>query len=1528
MRKKLLSVLLTLVMMASAFGSFSVVASAENYVAQVIDSNGNATDYSTFEEAWKYAVNYGKTFKLLSNWMVSGGNFGATESNAIHKSLFFNGGALSVPPSYSVTIDLNGHKICRDKGVNNMTDDGSVIRLFDKATLTINDTSENQDGAIERGSSNYGGGIYAPSNNTVIMNGGRIHLCNGYYGGGVYLDSSSKFIMNGGRIEHNTGYYGGGVYAEDDAVFETHGGAISENRATADGGGIYLWSAQASLDNCSVSDNRAKNGGAIYSDYNAFKDYSYIVIKNSKILNNTADNYYGGIYHCAAGFSVLGNTRIAGNRNEGYYGGGVYLKKTCMYLSGNVQVYGNYSNGHPCDVNFGKCMDEAFRLEGRMGNDAMIGVYTTNGTTPVYWCRSYHLCANCTGTDNNMKLLADCLFSNLGNNGFVYREKIDSHYQDSTWHDTWVTSGGTAAKYDIKVTQVCYKGVLLSPSEYSSDYNPNSRTITLNVPDYVTDTYLLQVKANVKDSNDTWGSGHDITFEYGFDISERQALIINPANKSPNYKVTVEGGTVDGKESATKKYLEPFSIAPTVPEGKVFSHWEMEGDNADDIPGFEKYAKSPAGMEMPKHNVTFKAVFAEEVSRVDITLPQPKGGDKLELYPTATVYYKTADGSVKGTETVNVKWRKRNADEDIKKFDYNTSYHAWLSFSDSRPDYDFGFADAEKFKLYVNDEELTGRYSDKFYTYSSRLETGGSVAGTAPDSFAVRQRIMYVNYTNKTAKAKVTSVENPTIEIPSDTSVEELNNLLPNSVQIAYESIDGGKTASAPVSWDTASLAGTVQDYAEIKGTVTIPETLEATEEQKKTTITVRVETDKDRLNAPLAKKEDGTTIVNGAEIGLDEKITLSAEDGATIWYKIDDGAYTQYNSENGIVPKGEAGKITDHTITAYCTKNGFLQSPFLTLNIKVDNQSVHTVKIVDKNGTIYGYASGAGEYKIGENVTIEATENDPEKFVSSWSAEGITLSESDKTASEFTFTMPAKDVTITAESFRYYVSKLYLSSITPIADNPLPQTLEIIYAEDINGNVIENVPLKIELMEWYEKDAKTPITDKDYRPELGKTYTAVLQIKPNDEKVREVCDDFKVFVDDKEYSPYPFLLVSHTYLFDWDFTAVYDEVKSVNLGDSITAYTGNYVDFPEKIGVKTRYGSITTADVTWVGTESVDTSKVGNYPVTAKLTLPGNVTATDEQKNINVTVKVRSLVNSVTLKTVDGNVPAKSGESLPTSLNVISNGASLVANSFSVSPNDTTAVSGTEYTITAKVAPTENCEFAANTVFTINGISMNASPAENGEYELTYTFTAEEVQPYDVIVNGVKSEHNEGDTVSISTTASDFYKWTAEVIYETTETMIGEDGKPVVDENGNAITETVTHRNPVNIFTDGNEYKAETSFVMPKLADGRRLELTANKAHGIIAYDKQTMTADIVADKAYNGKTVIFAAYSDGKLVSVEYVNKNLTEGFNAVTAPEAFSITGADTIKVMVWDGFDSIKPLFEAYEESVDRLLKAEN
>lgn len=199
-------------------------------------------------------------------------------------------------------------------------------------------------------------------------------------------------------------------------------------------------------------------------------------------------------------------------------------------------------------------------------------------------------------------------------------------------------------------------------------------------------------------------------------------------------------------------------------------------------------------------------------------------------------------------------------------------------------------------------------------------------------------------------------------------------------------------------------------------------------------------------------------------------------------------------------------------------------------------------------------------------------------------------MTDADKTASKFTFAMPLNDVTIMVESFRYYVSKLYLSSITPIACNPLPQMSEIIYAEDINGNVFDkkDILLKVELNQWqkfnettgrYEEIGSSSISEN------GKTYLAAFSVEPNS-GVKASCDNLEIFIDDEKIIPD--ISYQGHYIIGWDFTAVYDELKSVNLGDNITAYTGNYIDFPEKIGVKTKYSSIATANVTWTGTEKL----------------------------------------------------------------------------------------------------------------------------------------------------------------------------------------------------------------------------------------------------------------------------------------------------------------------------------------------------
>ena len=79
------------------------------------------------------------------------------------------------------------------------------------------------------------------------------------------------------------------------------------------------------------------------------------------------------------------------------------------------------------------------------------------------------------------------------------------------------------------------------------------------------------------------------------------------------------------------------------------------------------------------------------------------------------------------------------------------------------------------------------------------------------------------------------------------------------------------------------------------------------------------------------------------------------------------------------------------------------------------------------------------------------------------------------------------------------------------------------------------------------------------------------------------------------------------------------------------------------------------------------------------------------------------------------------------------------------------------------------------------------------------------------------------------------------------------------------------------------------------------------------IIFDRATNTATIKSEKEYKGAVVFFATYNNGKLVSLKKVDKDLIVGENTAT-PEDFSLDGADTVKVMVWESSSNIKPLFE--------------
>ena len=84
------------------------------------------------------------------------------------------------------------------------------------------------------------------------------------------------------------------------------------------------------------------------------------------------------------------------------------------------------------------------------------------------------------------------------------------------------------------------------------------------------------------------------------------------------------------------------------------------------------------------------------------------------------------------------------------------------------------------------------------------------------------------------------------------------------------------------------------------------------------------------------------------------------------------------------------------------------------------------------------------------------------------------------------------------------------------------------------------------------------------------------------------------------------------------------------------------------------------------------------------------------------------------------------------------------------------------------------------------------------------------------------------------------------------------------------------------------------------------------------IELDMANGKAYITADKEYTNPVVLFAAYNGDELVCVSFKYKDLDAGINEINIPDDFSVENANTVKVMVWDGFGSIKPLFETYEK----------
>ena len=218
----------------------------------------------------------------------------------------------------NLTIDLNGC-VLRMRGT------GSVLKVSDRATLTITDSSAAKSGTITGGNAEYGGGVYVDNSATLKMTGGCITGCHASRGGGGIFSYENLYMSGTAKIEKctsNGGSYdaiwnaGGNIYADGGTVdgMVNNQGTIKRSEGAAAvtvfNGTVYNRSAGkieagiSGIYNGTVENNGTISGGTFYGAVMIQKG-SLSWVSTGSISGGT---FYGSIVNEAGPEQVTGGT--------------------------------------------------------------------------------------------------------------------------------------------------------------------------------------------------------------------------------------------------------------------------------------------------------------------------------------------------------------------------------------------------------------------------------------------------------------------------------------------------------------------------------------------------------------------------------------------------------------------------------------------------------------------------------------------------------------------------------------------------------------------------------------------------------------------------------------------------------------------------------------------------------------------------------------------------------------------------------------------------------------------------------------------------------------------------------------------------------------------------------------------------------------------------------------------------------------------------------------------------------------------
>jgi predicted outer membrane repeat protein len=284
-------------------------------------------------------------------WVLTGVMCSALNSCRIEMTLgsdWIDDMQITVPSNIYFVIDLNGHRIVRNRNGKKI-DNGGVFMVREGGVLVINDSNPTKNngylptrgGMIIGGcNSNGGGGITVEKNGELYMNGGTIYDCRSdFHGGGICAMDGAKMILlkrccvrrcithdswddcNGGGIyaknvsrfelenvtirDCSSEDYGGGFYyyGGNNGIFIVSACTFQSNNCNDDGGAAYFSSSEGGyFDKCYFNSNSAgDDGGCIYTvkngnSVNSLKKEEPVMIRECEMTSNVCGDEGSAVF--------------------------------------------------------------------------------------------------------------------------------------------------------------------------------------------------------------------------------------------------------------------------------------------------------------------------------------------------------------------------------------------------------------------------------------------------------------------------------------------------------------------------------------------------------------------------------------------------------------------------------------------------------------------------------------------------------------------------------------------------------------------------------------------------------------------------------------------------------------------------------------------------------------------------------------------------------------------------------------------------------------------------------------------------------------------------------------------------------------------------------------------------------------------------------------------------------------------------------------------------------------------------------